>query len=296
MAKAGTQQRPTKHMHMLLYVAVLAFVIVMAIASGLGIAFGGQRGKSNAAPTSDTAQPDTTESQENSSGYEPSGYFDGTYIDEVVIDHDKNDDGLPDSDEGYLVGVDVSEWNNDLDWETIQRGGIQFAILRCGITVGDNKTHEVDEQFKRNVEECERLNIPYGVYYFSSADDASEANAEARFVLSVIKDCNPRLPVFIDLEQSYMGDFEWMDTIKDISQAFCTTISAAGYEPGVYASVSWWEYLMTDPCYDQWAKWVADYSGYCTYADADCWQYTSQGEIYGTDWLIDLNIWYLKEA
>lgn len=194
---------------------------------------------------------------------------------------------------GWLLGVDVSEWNGVIDWEAVAAGGIDYAILRCGVTYGSYGECDVDEQFYYNASECERLGIPYGVYYYSGAENYDEAVAEAWYVLSVIDGCSLFLPVYIDLEVSYMGSPEWADTLTEISQGFCGTIAAAGYRPGVYASVSWWAWLLTDPCFDEWSKWVAAYDSYCDYDDADIWQYTDDGEAYGIDWPVDLNILYL---
>ena len=59
-------------------------------------------------------------------------------------------------------GIDVSEHNRNIDWEKVKAAGIDYAIIRCGY--GDDYYNQDDKQWLRNVSECERLGIPYGVY------------------------------------------------------------------------------------------------------------------------------------
>ena len=81
-------------------------------------------------------------------------------------------------------GIDVSEWQWDIDWAKVKASGIEFAIIRCGY--GENQTDQDDAKFLRNVTECERLDIPYGVYIYSYATDTASAADEADHVLRLI--------------------------------------------------------------------------------------------------------------
>jgi len=205
-----------------------------------------------------------------------------------------NNGATADNSEDWLLGVDVSEWNGYIDWEAVSEGGVSYAIIKCGGS-DDYEGCYADSQLVANAKECERLGIPYGVYFFSTAVTGEQAAVEAEFVVKTLQEAelNPCLPVYIDLELAQLGDFDSIDVLKDISTAFCTIVGDAGYKPGIYASVSWWEYLMTDECYDQWAKWVASYDGYCSYGDAQCWQCSFDGQINGIDWPVDLDVWFI---
>ncbi len=193
----------------------------------------------------------------------------------------------------YLVGVDVSEWNGTIDWERVQEDGIEFAILRCGGTYEWSDGIYDDDEFLRNALECERLGIPYGVYYYSSAMSSEAALNEAWFVLEQLQGLSPSLPVFIDLEYQGLNSIEYADTLATVASTFCDSMSYAGYQPGVYANISWWDYLLTDSCFDQWPKWVAQYEHYCESDDCMWWQYTCKGSVSGIDWPVDMNIWYV---
>ena len=83
-------------------------------------------------------------------------------------------------------GIDVSQHQGKIDWEMVKISGIDFAVIRCGY--GMDQTDQDDDQWLRNVSECERLGIPYGVYLYSYADTVEKAKSEADHVIRLIKD------------------------------------------------------------------------------------------------------------
>ena len=93
-----------------------------------------------------------------------------------------------------LKGIDVSEHQGRINWEQV-KGDIDFAILRAGY--GRNN---IDKQFIRNIEECNRLEIPVGIYWFSYAFSVEIARNEAKYVLEAIKPYKVDYPVSYDLE------------------------------------------------------------------------------------------------
>ena len=192
-----------------------------------------------------------------------------------------------------LFGIDVSEWNAQIDWERVQADGVDFAILKCGGSDWWGGGCYADSEFERNAKECERLGIPYGVYFFSTADNALEAAIEAKFVSTMLVGLNPTLPIFLDLELEELSDPECAGLLTEVSQTFCGIMEAAGWHPGIYASYSWWEYLLVDPCLDNGAKWIAAYDGTFDHEGAECWQFSHSGWVDGIDWPVDLNYWFL---
>ena len=76
-------------------------------------------------------------------------------------------------------GIDVSSWQGSIDWVRVKSSGVQFAYLRIGPVYGCP-----DSYFERNASECERLGIPYGIYYYSYAGSNSDARREADYVLT----------------------------------------------------------------------------------------------------------------
>ena len=183
-------------------------------------------------------------------------------------------------------GLDVSHHQGEIDWEAVKNSDIEFVIIRCGY--GDNYTSQDDRQWLRNVRECERLGIPYGVYLYSYAVTEANARSEAAHVLRLLEGHNPSYPVYFDMEDnSTLGARE---QFADFAEIFCSAVEAAGYEAGVYANLNWWNTYLTDPRFSEWDRWVAQYNSQCSYqGEYSMWQCTSSGTVPGIDGPADLN-------
>ena len=209
-------------------------------------------------------------------------------------------------------GIDVSEHNGTISWQSVKDAGIDFAILRVGFA-GDTNGGRLDYCFKRNVSECERLGIPYGVYLYSYARNEDDAQAEARLMLSALKGHSPTLPVYYDLEEQKTnadGSPKWTpfndpSKLASIAKTFCGQIAAAGYKPGIYANVNWFKNYLTNPCFlsSGWSIWTAQYWYGGRYdeclgltpdapAKYDCWQYSARGSVPGVSGDVDVNYWF----
>lgn len=190
-------------------------------------------------------------------------------------------------DTSSIVGIDVSEHQGIIDWNQVKASGmVDFVIIRCGY--GQDQTNQDDKQWARNVSECERLGIPYGVYIYSYATNTDRAASEAQHVLRLIQGKNLTYPVYFDMEDNLTIGSNY----AAIAQTFCNTISAAGYEVGVYANLDWWNTKLTDPVFNNWDRWVAQWSSTCDYqGEYSLWQYTSQGSVPGISGDVDMNYW-----
>ena len=155
-----------------------------------------------------------------------------------------------------MYGIDISKHNGDINLEPY-RG--QFVIIRAGY---GNFTK--DEKFARNVIECKRLGIPFGVYLYSYALNAEEAKAEAHALLKAIEPIKNEIKVgvWFDMEDAdgYKKKHGFKFTHENISAicyAFAKTIEDAGYYSGIYTSSSWLPYIK--PECDRFDKWVASW-------------------------------------
>ena len=193
--------------------------------------------------------------------------------------------------EGALSrGVDVSEWQIIDDWAALKADDISFMIIRCGGTGEVSRKMYEDSEFETNVAMCEKYGIPYGIYYYSCSLSVADAKAEAQYTLKLLKGTKPSLPVYYDLEYNYIDGTTDVDLLADMSEAFCDTIEAGGYIPGVYASIYWWEHYLTDPIFDGWTRWVAQYYKECEYDyHYWFWQAASDAEVDGIDGYVELN-------
>lgn len=198
---------------------------------------------------------------------------------------------------GALVkGVDVSTHQGEIDWDAVKADGVSFAIIRIGY--GGDYSDQDDARFEENVSACERLGIDYGIYLYSYAIDASSGRSEAEHVLRVLGDHKPSYPIYLDLEEE-CGTVEGVekyltsDDLAEIATAFCTTIENAGYTAGIYASLSWWDNYLTDSCFSQWERWVAQWNNYCSYSgEFKVWQAASDASVDGISGNVDVDFDY----
>jgi GH25 family lysozyme M1 (1,4-beta-N-acetylmuramidase) len=196
-------------------------------------------------------------------------------------------------------GIDVSRWNEEIDWEKVKDAGVQFAIIRVGYRGSVTGTLVEDWYFAKNIQGAIDAGIPVGVYFFTQATTEVEAVEEASMVISLCRDYKLSYPVFIDTEGAGgSGRADNLDakTRTAVCQAFCETMRSSGYQAGIYASKNWYKNnLDTSIFTDDTVIWLAEYNESPTYTgNYHLWQYTSSGRIVGIEGRVDLNLSYLE--
>ncbi len=195
------------------------------------------------------------------------------------------DEALPNG--AVARGIDVSNFQGTIDWNQVKAAGIEFAILKVGPVYG-----KPDSTFERNATECERLGIPYGVYYYSYARSVADANKEADRTLAWLGGHHPSLPVYYDLEDNYIlqdPNFS-KDKLAQIAQTFCNRMEAVGFKSGIYANLNWFNNYLNSPSLSGYDHWVAQYNWRCDYAGSySFWQYSSSGNVPGVNGRCDMN-------
>lgn len=156
----------------------------------------------------------------------------------------------------YMKGIDISIHDGNIDLKPYKD---QFVIIRGGYWT------KKDGNFERNVKLCEKLKIPYGVYWYSYALNVEEAKQEAKKCLEVLKKAkNIQVGVWFDMEDAdgykKRHDMPTNNTITKMCNTFCNMIKAKGYYTGVYASQSWFgTKIKSDMKYPKWiANWGKD--------------------------------------
>lgn len=211
-------------------------------------------------------------------------------------------------DKEVATGCDLSYYNKGVDFESL-KSEVDFLILRVGYTGYASGDILLDEEFRDYAEAANDAGIPLGVYYYSQAVTENEARAEAKFVLKHIRKYDISLPVFIDFEYPMDGGIQvgrlaeaelTPSESTQIINAFCDTVTNAGYDCGVYAS-SWVlnNDLKASKINSNAYIWVADYNGTIGYnGNYDLWQYTNKGRLESVsngEGDVDLNYWYIKK-
>ena len=190
-----------------------------------------------------------------------------------------------------IFGIDVSDWQGDINWEKAQAAGVKFAIIKCGY--GMDLTDQDDACFERNISECERLGIPYGVYLYSYANTMEKAKSEAAHVLRMLNGRKPQYPVYLDLEDQITLSVSKEQILAQV-QAWTEIIEGAGYKAGIYANLYWWNTYLTDTWYDTKERWVAQYYTKCEYTKAyGIWQSSSRGSVDGVNGNVDCDWCYV---
>lgn len=200
--------------------------------------------------------------------------------------------------------IDVSGWQGDIDWAKAKADGVEGAIIRLGYGEGNN----ADKKAQRNISECKRLGIPFGIYWYSYADTPSIAKEEGADVVAKLKQfgVNPSdlaYPVYYDLEKwTWEGHKPPTDpnVYNNIVNNWYSALQSAGYKNlGVYSYTSYLQGPLKHA--DIYAKttWVAQYGarmGFDSFpTNSRGWQYTSSGKVNGISGNVDMNAFGNKE-
>ncbi|WP_368103783.1 GH25 family lysozyme, partial [Bifidobacterium bifidum] len=200
--------------------------------------------------------------------------------------------------------IDVSEWQGDIDWAKAKADGVEGVIIRLGYGWGNN----ADKKAQRNISECKRFGIPFGIYWYSYADTPSIAKEEGAGVVAKLKRFGVRAsdlayPVYYDLEKwTWKGRQPPTDpnVYNDIVNNWYGALQSAGYKNlGVYSYTSYLQGPLKHA--DIYAKttWVAQYGarmGFDSFpTNSRGWQYTSSGKVGGIRGNVDMNAFGNKE-
>lgn len=178
-------------------------------------------------------------------------------------------------------GIDVSRWQGEIDWDQVAADDVSFVML------GTRSKGAVDPYFHRNIQNAVRAGVQVGVYIYSLATTPEMAEAEADFVLDLIKDYPVSYPVALDMEDDVQAVLS-KEELAAIANAFCGRIKDAGYYPIIYANEYWLANYL-DMSRMDYPVWVARYSHRPSYNSPVMWQCTSTGSVSGISGNVDID-------
>lgn len=194
--------------------------------------------------------------------------------------------------------IDVSSWQGDIDWAKAKADGVEGAIIRLGFGWGN----DADAKAQRNINECKRLGIPFGIYWYSYAEDASGSRQEGNDVVSKLRQfgVSPndlKYPVYYDLESwTWTGHTPPTNpnVYNGIVNAWYGALQSGGYQNlGVYSYTSYLQGPLNNANIYAKTRWVAQYGPqmeFTAFGTNDRgWQYTSSGQINGISGSVDMN-------
>ena len=188
---------------------------------------------------------------------------------------------------GKICGMDVSYAQGSINWEQVKASKkIEFAILRAGY---GRETSQVDTQFERNYAACKRLGIPVGVYWYSYATTAAEAEQEAKVCLQTIRGKQFEYPVAFDIEEARS-----LPQADALCTAFCNALEKQGYYAAIYTFKSALENNISAAIKSRYDIFLSHVGVQQTsYAGAyGLWQYSWTGRIPGISGDVDLDYAY----
>lgn len=195
------------------------------------------------------------------------------------------------------AGVDVSAFQNDVDWVRVKNSGIQFAMLRLGYRGwGAKGTLVEDEYIQKNLMETAAVGLPIGAYFFSQATTLDEVREEIAFMLDILGDYPLSYPIVLDWEVPDAAEARTRDvdrrTLTDMLHYFCDEMKLRGFEPMVYFNWTQASRLLYLNELEDFPFWLALYQDRMTYPfRVEMWQYSCTGTVPGIEGDVDLNVY-----
>ena len=208
------------------------------------------------------------------------------------------------SGEGFTLqrGIDVSAYQDEIDWQAVAEEDLDFAIIRVGWRGYSGGSLNADDYYRQNIEGALSIGLQVGVYMFSQAVSAEEGAEEAEFVVELLADYadDITLPVFFDWEDVGEPDARTADldgdTLTAAAKAFASVIEEAGYTPGLYSYLTLYYNSYDLDELSEMTLWAADPGMWPEfYYDHDFWQYSFEGTIAGIDKEVDLDVLFVRD-
>lgn len=193
------------------------------------------------------------------------------------------------------VGIDVSELQGTINWQSVKNDGISFAFVRAGYRGTTEGGLFADSMFEENLSNAAAAGLQVGTYFYSQATSVEEAQQEADLVLSLLDGRNLDLPIVFDHEQDTTtgarGNNVDRATLTAAARAFCERVEAAGYTSMIYGNkVDVARLNLSD--LEGRLVWFAEYNANQPSGQFDfaLWQYTNSGSVSGISTPVDLNL------
>ena len=196
-----------------------------------------------------------------------------------------------------ITAIDVSAYQEDIDWQKVADSGVEMAMIRAAFRGwGQAGVIKVDEYVHKNLQGADEVGLTVGVYFFSQATSIEEVDEEIDILLDIIKDHNITGYVVFDWEYvSEEARTANMDarTLTDCSLHFCKRVEEAGYVPMVYFNTYQGINLLELEELKAYDFWLARYTDRMNFPyRVRMWQYTDSGEVPGIKGKVDINVFF----
>ena len=195
--------------------------------------------------------------------------------------------------EGRSFGIDVSSWQDDIDFEAVKKAGCEFVIIRVGFSTGDDEIATLDNTYKENIKKAQEAGLKVGAYMYSYDNSEEMVRKTAEWTIKQLDGVKLDLPVAFDWEdfgqfQTYNMNFSDLNRMYDV---FSEELSKAGYDCILYSSKNYLEDIWEDA--DKRPVWLAHYTDDTDYEGPYMiWQASNTGRIDGIKGPVDMDIMY----
>ena len=189
-----------------------------------------------------------------------------------------------------LNGIDVSKWQETIDWQKVKASGVKFAIIRSGYVKKGTSMTVRDIYFDENYKKAREVGMPIGSYWYAYAKTPKQAKVEALACLSIIKGHKFEWPIYYDVEDPEMRS-AGKKAVSAASRTFCDILKKHKFYCGFYSSASFYS-LFEDDLKNNYPIWVAHYGVKKPRYEGKwgIWQHSSKGKVDGIKGNVDLDI------
>ena len=200
-------------------------------------------------------------------------------------------------------GIDVSTFQDEIDWNKVKNDSVEFAYIRIGRRGATTGLLYEDDLFEANYEGAKKAGLKIGVYFFSQAINETEARQEADWVIDKLKGKEIDLPIAYDCEEVFLENelsrviFLDKEGITKNALAFCRRLEEKNYHPIIYTYQFWADNYYDMEQLSSYPIWFAQYDVDEPKLDypISIWQYSDKGTINGISTPVDLNIMFIKK-
>lgn len=195
-----------------------------------------------------------------------------------------------------MIGIDISKWQGEVDFEKVKNAGVEFVILRMGVMKNKDTPLAIDNTFEENYKNAKNAGLKIGVYIYSESNTIDKAIENAEFVIENLKGDKLDFPVCFDWEcWAYFNDLEInLYRLNEMYDAFSDKLKDAGYDTMLYASENYLNNTWLD--LKDYTIWAAKYSTKKPSISRDyiLWQNSDKGRVDGIEGNVDLDVYYKK--
>lgn len=197
--------------------------------------------------------------------------------------------------ENTMIGIDVSRWQGDIDYERVKNDGVEFVMMRIGVNSSANGTLDIDSYYLKNIEKAKNARLKVGVYLYTTAINTKTAVEHAKWVVKTLDGVKLDFPIAYDWENwKWFMEYEInLHTLSECVNVFAKELKKHGYDTMLYSSKFYLENVWINK--NNLPVWLAHYTSKTNYeGDYIMWQLSSNGKVDGINGPVDINIYYKK--